>query len=299
MSSLLVLSQWDDLPDEPGIRFIGPGEVGGEIDAASIEMYAPRYTGGALDLHLVPALTGLRVLQLPNAGFEDALSFVRPGLTLCNARGVHDASTSELALTLLLASLRGIPQAVVDQAGGTWNHVRRSSLADRRVGVLGMGAIGGRIARLLEAFEAEVVGFTRSGVPPHLPVTDLDAVLPTLDALVLIAPLTPETHHIIDTRRMALLKDGAVLVNVGRGGLIDTDALVRELHRRRIHAALDVVDPEPLPHDHPLWQAPQVLITPHVGGDTTAFEPRMRRLVVEQARRLRDGEALHNVVAVG
>jgi phosphoglycerate dehydrogenase-like enzyme len=286
-------SQWGDLDIPAGVR-LRTGPLDTDLD--QITFYAPRYTGAALELDHVPAMSALSVLQLPNAGYEDALAFARDGLTICNAKGVHDASTAELAITLTLASLRGIPEFVRAQSAGEWVHHKRQALADSRVAVIGHGSIGQRIVRLLQSLEADVTAFSKRGIHPALPITDLDAALSSFDVVILIAPATAETHHLFNEKRLRLLRDGALLVNVSRGSLIDTDALVAELSIGRISAALDVTEPEPLPPHHPLWSMPNCLISPHVGGDTSAFEPRMRRLITDQLHRLVAGEELLNVV---
>jgi phosphoglycerate dehydrogenase-like enzyme len=190
------------------------------------------------------------------------------------AVGVHDTSTAELAVGLMIASLRGIDVAARDMAAGRWAHHRRPALADSRIGIVGWGGVGQAIARRLEPFEVEVLGFSRSG-RGCLPVAEFDVLLPTLDVIVLALPLTPEPF--MNARRLTAMRDHALLVNVGRGGLIDTDALLSEVPR--ISAALDVTDPEPLPPEHPLWRKPGVLITPHVGGDSEAFIPRAKAMV--------------------
>jgi phosphoglycerate dehydrogenase-like enzyme len=300
MSDLVAWCQWTDVEPPTGVRLLNPAtrDIQGEpVD--DIAFYVPTYFSGLAGLMPVPAMTSLRVLQMPNAGYDDALPFARHGLTICNARGVHDASTAELAVGLVVASLRGFPTFVRNQDRRTWEHSRRESLADKLVGVVGYGAIGQRVGRLVTAFEASVVAFSRSGRDGSLPADTLDAHLPALDVVVITVPAADDTRHMFDARRLALLKDGALLVNVARGSVVDTDALVRELATGRIRAALDVTDPEPLPANHPLWSAPNCLISPHVGGDSSAFEPRMKRLLAEQLQRFALGESLLNVVQTG
>jgi phosphoglycerate dehydrogenase-like enzyme len=300
MSRLVAWCQWTDVEPPAGVRLLNPGTRNierGRVD--DIAFYVPTYFSGAAGLAPVPAMTSLRVLQLPNAGFDDALPFARGGLTICNARGVHDASTAELAVLLTVASLRGLPTFVRNQDRGAWVHERRESLADKSVGIVGHGAIGRRVGQLARAFEASVLAFSLGGRDESLPISALDAHLAGLDVVIVTVPATPDTRHLFDARRLALLKDGALLVNVARGSVVDTDALVRELASGRIRAALDVTDPEPLPADHPLWSAPNCLVSPHVGGDSTAFEPRMKLLLGEQLRRFAAGEPLLNVVQSG
>jgi phosphoglycerate dehydrogenase-like enzyme len=149
---------------------------------------------------------------------------------------------------------------------------------------------------MLKPFEVDLVAFSRSGSGDTFSISDLDHHLPTLDVVILILPLTSESHHLMNADRLARMKTGSTLINVARGGIVDTDALVEELNRLRISAALDVTDPEPLPQGHPLWSAPNCIVVPHVGGDSTAFEPLGKRLVEEQLPRFAFGEPLVNVV---
>ncbi|WP_405552590.1 2-hydroxyacid dehydrogenase [Streptomyces sp. NBC_01171] len=250
------------------------------------------------------AMTGLRVIQTLTAGVDDItanLSLIVPGVQLCNARGVHDTSTAELALTLTLASLRGIPGFVRAQDEGRWQGEFRPALADRNVLILGYGAIGSAIEDRLAPFEVErVTRVARSGRTTvrgvvH-PLTELPQLLPDADVVIVATPLTDETRGLVDAAFLARMKDGALLVNIARGPVVDTDALLSELESGRLTAALDVTDPEPLPPGHPLWRAPGVLITPHVGGPSSAFRPRAERLLVDQLTRFVNHEPLRHVV---
>jgi len=152
---------------------------------------------------------------------------------------------------------------------------------------------------MLSGFSVEIVPFTQSGRDNTIAISDLDKHLPSLDVVILILPLTAESRNLFNARRLALMKDGALLVNVARGPIVGTDALVAELNSGRITAALDVTDPEPLPPEHPLWRAKGVLISPHVGGNTTAFESRARRLIHSQLQLLAEGKPLNNVIVAG
>jgi phosphoglycerate dehydrogenase-like enzyme len=164
------------------------------------------------------------------------------------------------------------------------------------VGIVGYGHIGKRIASLLEMFETKVTAFTRSGSDGSIKIAEFDDYLPKLDVIILILPLTAESKNFMNADRIKKMKDGATLVNVARGAIIDTDALVAELNTGRITAGLDVTDPEPLPAGHPLWSAPNVIISPHVGGDSGAFVPRARKLVQEQLARMAKNEPLVNQI---
>lgn len=305
MSSLrhTVWSQWDDLVVPGSIAKKSPSNT--DLAKAShdqleeITFYVPKYMGGRAALEFANKMPNLKVLQMPNAGYEDALEFTRPGMTLCNGRGIHDASTAELAVGLAIASLRGIPDFVKHQEQSQWVHKKYQSINDKKIAIIGYGSIGKTVARNLSSFDVTVVPFSRSGSDGALKISELDQHLPTFDVVILILPLNDESRKMFDKRRLALLKDGALLVNVARGGIVDTEALVAELNSGRITAALDVTDPEPLPAEHPLWRAPGVLIAPHVGGNTSAFEPRARRLVEAQLARLASGAPLENVIVAG
>jgi phosphoglycerate dehydrogenase-like enzyme len=286
------------VPD--GFKALSP--VSTPLDGENLDeitFFAPPYMGGRDSLLPILRMPKLRIVQLPNAGYDDALEFMRPGLTLCNARGVHDASTAELAVGLAIASLRGFPNFLRNQFRGEWASEHRKSLTDSRIGIVGFGSIGQTIKQNLSGFAVETIGFSRSGSNGSRKMDELDHELPKLDVVILVLPLNSESRGLFDARRLALMKDGALLVNVARGPIVDTDALVAELNSGRILAALDVTDPEPLPEGHPLWSAKGVLISPHVGGDTTACEPRLRRLVEEQLQRLKDGETVRNIVVEG
>lgn len=270
-----------------------------EAALAEAEFFVPLYIVSEDNFRLMRRMPRLRVCQLLTAGYEVALPHLPAGVTLCNAAGVHDASTAELAVGLILASLRGLDDAARDMTAGRWDHRTRPALADRRVLVVGAGGIGRALAARLAPFETSVqlVGRTaRDGVQG---IDSLPELLAEADVVVLAVPLDPTTERLVDAGFLARMRDGALLVNVARGRVVDTDALLAEVASGRLRAALDVTDPEPLPPDHPLWRAPGVLISPHVGGDTSAFVPRARRLVTAQLARWAAGEELHHVVARG
>lgn len=264
-----------------------------------VAFYVVPYSFTSGTLEITREMPSLRVLQLLSAGYEHVLPFLPDGVTLCNARGVHDASTAELALTLMLSSLRGIPEFVLGQQQGQWVHGERPALADKTVLILGYGSIGSAIERRLLPFETRVVRVATRPRPDDdvHGVDELPDLLPTVDIVVVITPLTPATRQLVDAKFLAAMRDGALLVNVARGGIVDTDALVAELQSGRLRAALDVTDPEPLPPDHPLWHAPGALISPHVGGNTSAFLPRAQRMVHAQVARFIAGTPVENVVA--
>ena len=300
MTDHVVWTQWDDLNVPSKFKRLSPANTPVEsADLSEITFYVPTYMGGRPALELTKKMPNLKILQMPNAGYDDALEFVRDGMTLCNGRSIHDDSTAELAVGLTIASLRGFADFVRNQDKSSWVHVRNQSINDKRVGIIGFGSIGSTIAKMLSGFSVEVIPFTQSGRDNTIAISNLDKHLPTLDVVILILPLTAESKHLFNTQRLALMKDGALLVNVARGPIVDTNALVKELNSGRITAALDVTDPEPLPSDHPLWKAKGVLISPHVGGNTSAFEKRARRLIESQLQLLAEGKALNNVIVAG
>ena len=275
---------------------------GDELPASigEVELYVLPYLKGPEVLASAPRMTRLRVIQTLTAGVEDFLPHVPNGVTLCNAAGVHDASTAELAIALTLASGRRLDQFARNQPAGEWAPERGSALADKRVLIIGYGRIGAAIERRLAGFETasvtRVARRARDGDPPVHPIEDLPRLLPTADVAILIAPLTEETTGMMNAATLGLLPDGALLVNVARGKLVDTDALVAETAAGRLRAAVDVTDPEPLPPEHPLWRSPGVLISPHVGGASSAFAPRADRLIAAQLARFAAGEQLENIV---
>lgn len=300
MAEHVIWTQWDDLNVPSSFKRLSPVTTPIETsDLSKITFYVPTYMGGRPALELTKKMPNLKVLQMPNAGYDDAMEFVREGMTLCNGRSIHDDSTAELAVGLTIASLRGFPDFVRNQDKSSWVHVKNKSINDRRIGIIGFGSIGSTIAKMLSGFSVEIVPFTQSGRDNTTAITDLDKHLPTLDVVILILPLTAESKHLFNAKRLSLMKDGALLVNVARGPIVDTDALVKELNSGRITAAVDVTDPEPLPSDHPLWRAKGVLISPHVGGNTTAFEKRARKLIESQLNLLAEGKPLNNVIVAG
>jgi phosphoglycerate dehydrogenase-like enzyme len=270
----------------------------GTID--EVAFYVLPYMRGPAVLERAAEMPKLEVVQTLTAGYEEFLPLVPSGVTLCNAAGLHDTSTAELAVALALASGRHLDEFARNQADRAWKFAFGQALADQRVLIVGYGHIGQAIERRLDGFEVasvtRVARRARPGPPRVHPAGELHQLLPEADVVFLIAPHTPQTEGLIGARELALLPDGALLVNVARGKLVDTDALVAELATGRIRAALDVTDPEPLPAGHPLWRQPGVLISPHVGGASSAFFPRADRLMAAQLARFTAGQPLENIV---
>jgi phosphoglycerate dehydrogenase-like enzyme len=284
-----------DLPESLRVDvYDGVGAPPAGVD--EVELYVAPYTFAKEPLRLMARMPKLRVVQTLTAGYEHVLPHLPGGVALCNAGRLHDTSTAELAVTLALAASRGIPDFVRGQDAGQWRHRRWGSLADSTVLILGYGGIGRAVERRLAGFEVEVVRVGRRAADGVAPVTLLPDLLPRADVVVVCVPLNERTRRLVDAGFLARMRDGALLVNVARGAVVDTDALLAELHRGRLRAALDVTDPEPPPPGHPLWTAPGLLLSPHVGGNSTAFLPRARRLIVDQLRRFARGEPPEHVV---
>ncbi len=249
----------------------------------------------------VGEMTSLKAVQLLSAGYDNFLPFLPEGVQLCNAAGVHDASTAELAVGLALASTRHLDIYARNMTTGSWRNDFTTSLADRHVLIVGYGRIGAAIEQRLAGFEpgsiTRVARRARTGEVVVHPIEELHSLLPQAEVVFVITPLTPATEHLIGAAELALLPDGALVVNTARGRVVDTEALLAETRTGRISAALDVTDPEPLPSDHELWRTAGVLISPHVGGQSSAFWPRMERMVRGQLVRFAAGEPLLNVVA--
>lgn len=283
---VVMLPAWLEPPAIRGLRYVwwdhGEPEPPSR-ELADVEVFVAPYMPTAQDLVITAAMPRLRVVQALMAGVDSLAPHLPEGVELLRAVGVHDTSTAELAVGMAIAMRRGIDVAARDMAVGMWRHERRPSLADASVAVVGWGGVGQAIARRLEAFEVDITAFSRSGRGCR-PVADFDAQLPYFDVVILAIP--DQGRPFMDERRLSAMHAGALLVNVGRGTLVDLDALQHQLRSGRLRAALDVTDPEPLPAGHRLWGCPNLLITPHVGGDTEAFVPRARAMIAERLRRL-------------
>jgi phosphoglycerate dehydrogenase-like enzyme len=267
--------------------------------ADEVEFYVPPFFPALPAITAITKLPGLRVVQAQTAGVERLLPHVPAGVTLCNARGVHDASTAEWVVAVTLAALRDLPYFAAEQAAGRWSYRFTGCLADRSVLIVGYGSIGAAVERRLAGFEVEVRRVARHRRDNVAGVSELPELLPGADVVIVLAPVTPETIGMVDARFLRLMKDGALLVNAARGSLVVTDALTEELRSGRLRAAVDVTDPEPLPPGHPWWGLPNVLITPHVAASTSAAGPRMRAFLRAQAERFVQGDDLANVVSGG
>lgn len=268
-------------------------------DVGEVEFLVAGYGARPMSSESLGRMPRLTAIQLLSAGVENWLPHAPAGVVLCSGRGVHGGPTAELAIAGLLAVLRELPRFAQQQRERVWRPSPLQSLDGRRVLVLGAGDIGQRVAAVVRVLDAEATLVGRHERDGVRSLAQLRTLLPEHDVLVVAVPLTDETAGLVDAAVLAALPAGAVLVNVARGRIVDTAALVAELRSGRLRAFLDVTEPEPLPADHPLWAAPGVLITPHVGGGTPGWAQRAYRLVREQITRFVAGEPLRNVVSDG
>jgi phosphoglycerate dehydrogenase-like enzyme len=287
------------LGDEPpGVEFI-IWDMSGPPPQKDIDIVVPPYLVGP---GVLKELAGVRtrLVQSPMIGFDGIQEYLPPDQVYANAASVHETSTAELTLALVLAAQRGIPDFVRSASQGRWERSWRQSLADRRVLLIGYGGVGQAIEARLLPFE---VTLTRVAHHARLDergeiygVESLDELLPNADIVIVAVPLSEETAGFVDDAFLSRMPDGALLVNIARGPVADTNALVKHASTGRLRLALDVTDPEPLPNGHPLFALPNVLISPHVGGATSAAMPRMARLLNVQIARLLANEEPLNVV---
>ena len=288
--------RWGDPPEGLRYEVVDPTEHVPD-SVGDVRFYVPPYQVGPAVSEVLSRMTSLEVVQTLTAGVDNVRGRVPDGVVLCNGRGIHDTSTAELALTLILASLRGVPGFVRDQDLHQWRSGWHPALADRTVLIVGYGAVGEAVERRLLPFEVDVVKVARSAREGVHALDDLPRLLPEADVVVLVVPLTEATRGLVDAAFLGAMKDDALLVNVARGAVVDTDAVVAALHSGRLHYAADVAEEEPLPADHPLWTAPHLLLSPHVGGASSAMWPRAHRLVRDQLHRYAAGEELVNIMS--
>jgi len=303
-----------DFPSEVALIPL-PDSLDHDID---IDVWIPDpYSARAIPIW--PHLRGVRLVLALMAGTEWIPGLVGPHVTICNARGAHNIATAEWTVASILAMLKYFPFYLDVERSGQWKRrfeasaryaaisgdarplyppVLLEELTGKRVLLVGHGAIGQEIERMLAPFNVDLARVARSARtnPQVHAFTDLDSLLPQAEVVILILPLTGKTHGLIGERQFALMEQGTLLVNAARGPIVDTDALVDALHTGKIRAALDVTDPEPLPDGHPLWSCPNLLLTPHVAGSSPQFAPRALRTAAGELRRYIDGEPLQNVV---
>jgi phosphoglycerate dehydrogenase-like enzyme len=274
-------------------------DMTGPAPRDAFDIVVPPYMGARDSLANLEGLH-VRLVQGLTAGYDGVADVLPRHMVFANAASVHETSTSEMTLALILASQRGIPDYVRAAEKGHWAPAWHESLADRTVLLIGYGGVGMAIEAKLRAFEANVIRVARTRRTDEVgeihAFTELPALVGDVDIVVVVVPLTKETTHLIDDALLSKMRDGSLLVNVARGPVADTDALLAHARTGRIRLALDVTDPEPLPEGHPLFALENVLISPHVGGATSAALPRMARLLQTQITRMRNGDEPLNVV---
>jgi len=285
------------LSELAGLRchvYSGRGEIAADARASTV--WVPPFLASLDVAGVIARLPDLEVIQLVSAGAERFVEHVPGGVVLCNARGAHSGATAEWIVAAMLASIRHFPRFLAAQARSEWDTPWNDELAGRRVLVVGAGDIGKALGRRLDGFDVDVTYLARSAREGVFPVQALPDLLPQHEIVVLLVPTTPETRGMVDADFLAAMPDGSLLINAARGPVVVTDALLGELTSRRLHAALDVTDPEPLPASHPLWSAPNLLLTPHTAGSVPRAGAKALAVVRAQLERLLNGQPLQNVV---
>ena len=258
------------------------GELSLDVIADADFVILP-YEGSSISIETaISRMNNVQVIQTLTAGFDNVQPFVPAKVTLCNAAGVHDDATSELAVLLTLSVLRDMPRSFKAQQDRHWETYFARSLADKTVLLIGYGNVGKAAERRLLGFGCKVIPVAKTARDHVHAISDLPDLIPLVDVVMLIVPNNPGTVNLVDAKFLASMKDDSVLVNVARGVVVDTDALVAELETGRISAALDVTEPEPLPADHVLWSLPNVIITSHNGGEGDVFWERARTRIHSQ-----------------
>ncbi len=286
-----------------------------------VEIWIPPMFGW-LATPMFQHLHGVKFVQCLLAGVDWITPWLPKNIVLCDGQGVHNIPVAEWVIGAILGSLKRFPEFRDSQREQFWDgqvlpensasnpqsapgqldaqslpyRILGDELARKKVLIVGYGGIGAEVERLIQAFDVEILRVARTAKEGVSPIGDLEKILPVADVVVLLVPLTPETRGLMNAKTLAKMKPGALLVNAARGPVVDTDALLAELNAGRIHAVLDVMDPEPLPKGHPLWSAPNCFITPHVAGSVAGFIVRGYKFAGDQVRRYIAGEPLKNRV---
>lgn len=274
-------------------------DMSGRSPVPAFDIVVPPYLAG---MSWVTQLADVRtrLVQSPMLGYDGVAELLPPGVVYANAASVHETSTAELTLALILAAQRGIPDFVRAAEQGRWARAWYPSLADRRVLLVGYGGVGQAIAERLRPFEVTLTRLARTARSDEngeiYGLESLADLLPRAEIVIVVVPLDESTTHLVDDTFLSLMPDDSLFVNVSRGLVADTEALVKHARAGRLRIALDVTDPEPLPDGHPLFSLDNVLISPHVGGASTASFPRLVRLIKEQVERMSHGYEPLNVV---
>jgi phosphoglycerate dehydrogenase-like enzyme len=256
------------------------------------------YEGSSISIEeAIARMANVKVIQTLTAGFDNVQPYMPADVTLCNAAGVHDDATSELAVLLTLSALRDMPRSFKAQQEHHWETYFSRSLADKTVLLIGYGNVGKAAEKRLLGFGCKVIPVARTARDHVHAISELPKLIPSADVVMLIVPNNPGTVNLVDAKFLASMKDDSVLVNVARGVVVDTEALMAELSTGRISAALDVTEPEPLPADHQLWSMPNVIITSHNGGEGDVFWDRARARIHSQFDLWLAGKPLECVIS--
>jgi phosphoglycerate dehydrogenase-like enzyme len=267
--------------------------------ASSAEVFVPPFLAGTRVVELIERLPAVRLVQLLTAGAESWIGRLPAHVALSDCRGAHGGATAEWIVGVLLAVYREFPAFVRRQDAREWDQHVTDELAGKRVLLVGAGDVAENTADRLAPFDVATTLVGRRRRDGVHGIDDVHALLPDHDAAVVVVPLTDDTRGLVDARFLAAMRDGAVLVNAARGPVVDTDALLAELQAGRLRAAVDVTDPEPLPADHPLWSAPGLLLTPHVGGSVPGALRRAFAIAADQLAAFARGDEPPNLVADG
>lgn len=274
-------------------------DMSGPAPTQQIDIVVPPYLR---PVSVLQQLTGVhvRLVQSQFVGYDGVEDVLPKGVVYANAASVHETSTAELTLALILAAQRGIPDFVRAAGAGHWAPAWHPSLADRRVLLVGYGGVGKAIESRLLPFEVELTRVaSHERIDERGVIYDtasLPRLLPRAEIVIVVVPLTPSTTHLVNDAFLSQMADHSLFVNVARGKVADTEALIKHAKSGRLRLALDVTDPEPLPNAHPLFGMSNVLISPHVGGASSAMPSRAARLIEEQISRMIRGEAPINVI---
>ena len=286
-----------DVPDVRAIRYRPDAPLPPEADAAEV-LVAPFLATGEL-VAALGRMPKLRLVQLLTAGAEEWIGRLPDGVALSDCRGAHGGATAEWIVATLLAVYRHLPRFATAQAQRHWDYHVTEELAGKRVLIIGAGDVAEQTVARLAPFEATTTLVGRRARDGVHPIDEVAGLLPQHDACVVVVPLTDATRGLVDAAFLAAMPDESVLVNAARGPVVDTDALLAELTAGRLRAALDVTDPEPLPDGHPLWSAPGLLLTPHVGGSVPLATDRAFRIAAAQIREYARGNTPSNLVEDG
>jgi phosphoglycerate dehydrogenase-like enzyme len=296
-AGIALLSQIDNvatLPYDPNTLELTDEQLGTDV-------LLPPFRGSHRALPLLKRLPDLRMVQLLSAGVDEWIGDVPAHVVIASARGAHGRPISEWVISAILALYRQWPALVRFQDARVWAHRRvdADTLAGKRVLVIGAGAIGTAVARRVEAFEATATLVARTAREGVRAATDVPALISEHEIIVIAAPVNESTKGLVNKDFLAAMPDGALLVNVGRGQIVDTEALTAELQSERLRAALDVTDPEPLPADHPIWGCENAIISPHMSRTVPGTNVLCYEVAAQQIATFVEGGTPSNTVQPG